>query len=125
MIVYHYTTKEGFDDIKRTGTLRRSDPWTTMDAEYGTGWYFTDLDPHKCDLMVISYCWNNTTDIVLSRVAYYFKFDINESILVRTRDHVYMVEKWDEALIKYISGEKSENCGKKPCNTCENAKKYR
>lgn len=125
MILYHYTTKEGYDEIQRTGTINPSNPWTTMDAAYGTGWYFTDLDPEKCDVMVIYYCWNNTSDTVLQRVEYYLKFDIDSTILKKTREHVFMVESWDRGLIKHIGSYKNRDCPKKPCNTCENAKKIR
>ena len=125
MIVYHYTTEEAFNEIGRTGQFRSSNPWTTMDAAYGTGWYFTDLGPDTCDVAVSYHCWRNTSNSVLIRVKYYLKFDIEPKILQKTREHVYMVRSWDKELIKYLGGDKNKGCSLKPCETCDKAKKYR
>lgn len=123
MIVYHYTSKESFDEIKRTGEFKPSNPWTTMDAAYGFGWYFTDLDPDTCDMELTYNCWRNTN--VLNKVQYYFKFDIDASILQKCREHVYMVRKWDRNLVKYLGKYKNKDCPLKPCETCEEGKKYK
>jgi hypothetical protein len=96
-----------------------------MDAAYGTGWYFTDLGPDICDMVVAYNCWMNTTSAALERVEYYLKFDIDSRILKKTREHAYMVPTWDQELIKYLEGEKNKVCSKRPCETCEEAKKYR
>jgi len=125
MIVYHYTTEEAFNEIGRTGQFRISNPWTTMDAAYGTGWYFTDLGPDTCDVALLYHCWRNTSNDILKRVEYYLEFDIDSKILKNTREHVYMVGSWDEKSIKYIGGYKNKGCSLKPCETCDKAKKYR
>lgn len=125
MIVYHFTTKESFDEINRTGDFKPSNPWTSMDAAYGTGWYFTSLNPDTCDMAVAYYCWRNTSNTVLQRVEYYLKFDIESKILNKTREHVYMVRNWDKKSIKYLGGDKNKNCSLKPCETCDKAKRYR
>jgi hypothetical protein len=88
MIVYHYTTDKAYNEIMRTGELRPSDPWTTMDATYGTGWYFTDLDPNTSDEVISKYCWYQTLP---ERVRYYLEFDIDSALLKNTRTHVYML----------------------------------
>lgn len=123
MIVYHYTTKSAHDEIMRTKQILPSSPWTTMDSAHGTGWYFTDLDPEKCDSVVAYYCWRNGT--LIDRVRYYLKFDIDSSLLKKCREHVYMVSKWDDNLIKYIGAYGNRSCPSQPCNTCEKGKKYR
>lgn len=122
MIVYHYTTKESSSEITSTGQIRPSNPWTTMDAAYGTGWYFTDLGPDTCEVVIADYCWRNPK--ALNRVQYYLKFNIDASILERCREHVYMVRKWDKNLIKYLGNYKNKECPSKPCYSCETGEKY-
>ncbi|MCK5581894.1 MAG: hypothetical protein KAJ18_11545 [Candidatus Omnitrophica bacterium] len=121
--VYHYTTKEAYDEIMRTKQLLPSSPWTTMDSAYGTGWYFTDLGPDQCDMSVAYYCWKNAN--LIDKVRYYLAFDIDDSILKSCRAHVWMINKWDESLITYVGGDKNRDCSSKPCSTCEKGKKYR
>lgn len=125
MIVYHYTTEESYNEIQRTKIIRPSDPWTTMDAAHGNGWYFTDLEPQTCDMGVAYHCWRNTSTNVLEKAEYYLKFDINSQILINCREHVYMIQKWDENLIKYLGGGKNKDCGLKPCLTCKKGEKYK
>lgn len=116
MILYHYTSKESYDEIIRTKSLQRSDPWTTMDASYGQGWYFTDLAPDKCDAWTVAYCWRSIS--VFSKVKYYLKFEIPDSILKHCRDHVYMINAWDND-IKYLEGKETPKCGKGSCLACD------
>ena len=124
MIVYHYTTEKSFKQIIRTKQFKPSNPWTTMDSAYGTGWYFTDLSPDICDMTIAYYCWRNTSDDVLKRTEYYLKFNIDSGILKNPREHVYMVpvQPWNERLIKYLGGGKNKDCSLKPCKTCDKVK---
>lgn len=122
MILYHYTTKNSYENITQSGQFARSSPLTTMDSAYGDGWYFTDLDPKKCDPMILWYCWQNVK--VTERIEYYFKFDINDAIVKKCRDHVFMISSWANQHIKYLGGDKNRNCSSKPCNVCEKGKKY-
>ena len=124
MILYHYTSKKSFDDILRTNSIIPSDPWTTMDASYGRGWYFTELPPDKCDAWTIAHCWRSVS--VFSKVESYLKFDIPDDILKHCRDHVYMINGWDNR-IKYIEGKETPKCSKAPCALCDvvsKVKKY-
>lgn len=123
MIVYHYTTKSSFNDITTSGQIAPSNPWTTMDSAYGTGWYFTDLGPDTCDMALAYHCWNDAN--ILDRVQYYLQFDVDTSILKKCRQHVYILSTWDAKLIKYIGGYQNKECSEKPCSTCEKGKKYR
>ena len=123
MIVYHFTAKESYDEILRTKNIVPSNPWTTMDAAYGSGWYFTDLTPDTCEMAVAYHCWRNSN--ALERIQYYLKFDIDFSLFKKCRDYVYMVDNWDKNLIKYLGGYKNKDCPKKPCGTCETGKKYK
>jgi hypothetical protein len=122
MILYHYTSKTAFDEIMRTKKIMSSDPWTTMDASYGRGWYFTDLDPQKCDAWTVAYCWRSVA--VFSKVEYYMKFDIPDDIIKNCRDHVYMITAWD-ARIQYMEGEATPKCSKAPCIICDAISKVR
>ncbi len=125
MIIYHYTTKRSFDDIKRTGELKSSRQWTIMDAPYGKGLYFTDLTPAICDMAIAFYCWRNTAYTIMKRIDYYLKFNIDPKVLSKTREHVYMVQEWDNESIRYLGGGKKERCALMPCDVCDKAKLYR
>jgi len=116
MILYHYTTKQSYDEIIRNNTIHPSNPWTTMDAAYGHGWYFTDLPPDKCDAWTVAYCWRSLS--VFEKVEYYLKFDIPDTPLKRCRDHVYMITAWDNR-IKYLEGNATPKCQKGSCLACD------
>lgn len=116
MILYHYTTKQSYEEIIRTGTIHSSNPWTTMDAAYGHGWYFTDLAPDKCDAWTVAHCWRSLS--VFEKVEYYLKFDIPDAILKHCRDHVYMITAWDNR-IQYLEGKANTKCPKGACLACE------
>jgi hypothetical protein len=118
-ILYHYTTEEAFNRIVETRRFKPSTPWTRMDAAYGTGWYFTDLGPDVCDMVVAYQCWRRTSDYALQRVKRYLKFAIESSILRNPRKHVYMVEKRDERRIKLVGAGEKNDCPLKPCKTCK------
>ena len=122
MILYHYTTKEAHDEIMTTGEFKPSDPWTTMDAAYGRGWYFTDIDPTKCESFIAFSCW---TLAAFNRVRCYFKFEIDASLITKcSRDHVYVVSNWDSNKIKLVDHGENRLCGSRPHENCENYKKY-
>ncbi|MFH1743732.1 MAG: HYD1 signature containing ADP-ribosyltransferase family protein [bacterium] len=116
MILYHYTSERAFNEIQRTKKIIPTDPWTTMDAAYGHGWYFTDLTPDTCDAWTVAYCWRNAA--VFNKVECYLKFDIPDGILKHCRDHVYMISSWDDR-IEYLEGKKTPNCSKSPCLSCD------
>jgi len=122
MIVYHYTNKASINSIIRSGRLRPSNPWTSADAAYGTGWYFTDLSPDTCDMDVAYYCWRNTYS-TRSRVKYYVAYNIPSSLLRTYRKHVYMLSRWDSRIRRVRYGEKPD-CGLKPCRNCPDGQKY-
>jgi len=115
MVLFHYTSKDSFNEILRTKKILASDPWTTMDAAYGHGWYFTDLAPNQCDAWTVAYCWRSLS--VFNRVEYYMKFDIPDGSLKYCREHVYMLSKWDDR-ISYIEGKETPKCSKGPCIMC-------
>ena len=123
MIVYHYTTKMNYDQIIASGEIKPSDQNTTMDAAYGAGWYFTDLDTDQCDMAVMLHCWGKTN--VDERITHYLKFEIPETLLHNCRKHVYRVDNWDRTRIKYLGGGANRVCPKKPCHTCEHGKKMK
>ncbi|HBC47207.1 MAG TPA: hypothetical protein DCZ43_09190 [candidate division Zixibacteria bacterium] len=122
MRLYHYTSEANYQSIIRSKTIMPSNPWTTMDSAYGTGFYFTDLGPNKCEMLVMSRCWNNIN--VSDRVQYYLEFEVDLSLIRKCRDNVYVVENWDTTLIQHIKGGHSETCNRKPCISCERAKPY-
>jgi len=120
MILYHYTTKESFDKIIETKNLNPSNPWTSQDHTYGNGWYFTDLDPQKCDIAIALQCWQ--TEESLSKVQYYLKYEIDDSISTFCRENVYIVKRWDNNKIKYVEGKKIPHCDQYPCSKCSKGK---
>jgi hypothetical protein len=78
-----------------------------MDAAYGMGWYFTDLDPSKCDAWTVAHCWRSLS--VFDKVQYYLKFEIPDDVITHCRDHVYMTSSWDNR-IKYLEGKETPKC---------------
>jgi hypothetical protein len=122
MIVYHYTTEDGLNLINKTGVLQISNAETTMDAAYGDGWYFTDISPDKCNFSVASLCWQKASEDVLKRTEYYLKYDIDSDILIKCREHVYVVYNADGEKMRFLEKSKNVDCPLKPCKNC---KKYR
>jgi hypothetical protein len=120
MTLYHYTTKDNFDNIVQTKTLSASTPWTSQDHTYGDGWYFTDLDPQKCDIAIALQCWQN--EDAINKVQYYLKFDVDTSISTFCRENVYIVKQWDSKKIRYIEGKKIPHCEQRPCSKCSKGK---
>ena len=116
MILYRYASKKEYADIVQTNTLRPSDPWTTMDVSYGSGWYFTDLAPDQCNAWTAACCWRNLS--FLEKVKFYLTFDIPEKILKQCRKHVYMIPTWDNR-IRYVGGSETPGCPKGPCILCD------
>jgi hypothetical protein len=116
MILYHYTSKTAFDQITATGNILPTDPWTTMDKAYGYGWYFTDLEPDKCDAWTVAHCWRTVSEF--TKVQCYLKFEIPDGLAKYCREHVYMLSSWDNR-IKYLEGKETPKCGKGSCLVCD------
>lgn len=122
MILFHYTTKESYDEIWHTKEFKFSNPWTTMDSAFGTGWYFTDIDNLKCESFISYSCWRQAA---FDRVRYYFKYDIDDSILTKCgRDHVYLVKNWQQSKMNLIDHGENKMCGKRPHENCAEYQKY-
>jgi hypothetical protein len=85
MIYYHYTTKEAYDEINRTGQFIPSYFSRALDSTYGPGWYFTELTPEKTNTELYQ-LWGGAEP---ERVKYYLQFDINPEWLEYCRPHVY------------------------------------
>ncbi len=99
-----------------------TDPWTTMDKAYGHGWYFTDLDPNKCDAFTIAHCWRSSK--AFKKIEYYLKFQIPDHLVKKCREHVYMLDYWDKT-IKYLEGNKNKECTSAPCESCNKYSKIK
>ncbi len=111
--LYHYTTKAAYDEIIRSGRIMPSDPWTTMDASYGRGWYFTDLGPEYCDVCIAEHCWR--TQNALVKVDHYLEFDAEQTgvgFLQKCRAYVYMIVRWVTTKLRHVGG------GAKPRRRC-------
>lgn len=122
MILYHYTDQQGYYSIYNSGgKLIPSDPWTTMDSAYGMGYYFTDLDPTKCESWLAYICWRKPT---YDRVRYFFSYEVASWLFTTCREHVYLVSNWDVNNIKLLKHGENGICPKKPHESCENYKKY-
>jgi hypothetical protein len=120
MTLYHYTTKASYDEIIRTGTLNPSNPWTSQDHFYGDGWYFTDLDPKQCNMAIALQCWQR--EEALSKVQYFLKYEIDNSIVTICRENVYIVKNWEGSKIKRIEYGMIPNCESYPCSNCSKGK---
>lgn len=118
MILYHYTSKAAFDEIIRTGDIKPTDPWTTMDKAYGHGWYFTDIEPTHCYAWTVAYCWRDVSTSVFGKTEAYLKFEMPDHLPRHCRDHVYMLSQWDDN-IKYLEGKTTNKCSKGPCFICD------
>ena len=125
MILYHYTTKEGYDQIKRTKQFILSDKNTTMDAASGDGLYFTKIDPEKCESYLTFACWGIP---VFDRTRYYFKCSIVDTIVKECRPNVYLVKSWEIGQLHIIEDGATRYCptfSKNGTHTiCEKYKKY-
>lgn len=102
MIVYHYTTKESYNEIMRTREFQPSFFSTALDAVYGEGWYFTDLPPLSSNEELYQ-IWGQPEP---ERVECYLVFDIDYSTLLQdTRPNVYKLplERMRENTIKLTS----------------------
>ena len=99
MIVYHYTPEESYNEIMRAKEFKPSLFSTALDAAYGEGWYFTDLDPSVPDSELYYNLWRQS---VPERVKRYLVFDIDHSLLQNTRAHVYRLalDSLREAIIR-------------------------
>jgi hypothetical protein len=119
--LYHYTTKSNLDSILATNKIKASDPLTTMDAAYGVGYYMTDLGIDKCDIAIAFRCWKSIK--ALGKIECYIKFEVEDDVLTKCRDNVYLITNWDIAKVKFIEGKEIPSCSKYPCETCETGKK--
>jgi hypothetical protein len=140
LALYHYTEKQAYTDIINSGILLPSEPWTQIDSfAGGPGWYFTNLKPNECDIKISKACWLDKN--LLSRVACYFEFTIDNSIVINTRTNVYVLKKniitdgklgifttynnnYNTPVIKLSKHGAKESCHLKPCATCSIAKSY-
>jgi len=108
MILYHYTTRDGYLGIHNTGRVIpsgfKSNPWTPKDASYGPGWYFTDLGPENCDACIALQCWADPNQT--HKVEYYLEFQVHESLPRRCRAFVFMIGNWIAGLVSHSGGGK-------------------
>lgn len=117
MRIFHYTTKSSYNSIKTTGTINQSTPWTSTDCSYGNGWYFTDLTPDKCDMVIALQCWKDVN--ALNKIESYFEFEADISALTKCRENVFIVKNWDTSKIKYVKDGAIPNCPDRPCTKCQ------
>jgi hypothetical protein len=122
MILFHYTTKEAYTQILKTGELIQSDQSTTMDAAFGTGCYFTDRKPDQCKAWTVAYCWRRQN--VFERVEYYMEFDIPDHFLKKCNDHVYLLSNLHSQITR-TDGGKTPPCPKGVCSACSDFDKVR
>ncbi|WP_157243772.1 RHS repeat-associated core domain-containing protein [Paenibacillus jilunlii] len=89
LILYHYTTKKGYEGIMSSGVIY---PSTTAkrpkDARLGDGVYFTDVAPNSIsykELSQILYLNENQTQNTL----YYVAIDVTDLVLEYGRAHIF------------------------------------
>lgn len=99
---FHYTDERAYNQIRRTRRFRQSTRFTSMDAAYGNGWYFTDLPPSTDDTTIMQTCWRGGVNP--TRLGYYLEFEIDPALATRTGVHTFVVKKWDSGRIRLVGG---------------------
>jgi len=121
MALYHYTTETRHDEIIASGKFKSSSD-TQTDSTYGIGWYFTDLGPDVCDMILMDYCWQK--DTLHQRVKYFFSLEVVGGSAHWRRDHVYFVPQSFNVSFKIVDHGMVPECPLKPCHSCaKNPKK--
>lgn len=115
MILYHYTSKTGYDGISSTKVLMPSSDLVT-DSTYGRGHYFTDMEPTACERQIASYCWQNK--FMTFKVEYYLKLDIPDYFVKYCRSHVYLVSAGAVSNFNVLNRGSKPQCTLKPCERC-------
>jgi hypothetical protein len=91
MILYHYTTKEGHDEILRTQvllpSLRASNP---KDARHGDGQYLSDIPPRLKRPGQLSYLFLNIP-YQGRRFAYYIGLNVDGLNPIKGREYVWVI----------------------------------
>lgn len=116
MALYHYTTKTRHDEIMKSRKFKSSSD-TQTDSTYGIGWYFTDLDPNICDMVLMDYCWQK--DTFHQRVKCFLKLEVVGVSAHYKREHVYFVPADIGVSFNIIDHGEVPECSLKPCYSCE------
>lgn len=117
MKLYHYTSKESYEQILAMRELKPSVNSTT-DASYGPGWYFTNLGPESCEMNIKIKCWGS--NIPQKKIEYYFCFDVPDDGYIPCRENVYLIPLGPQPQWKLESHGKKMECPRKPCEKCPN-----
>jgi len=116
MALYHYTTKSRHDEIISSGKFKSSSD-TQTDSTYGIGWYFTDLGPDICDIVLMDYCWQK--DTFHQRVKCFFQLEVVGGQAHYMRNHVYFVPQDIYVSFNIVRHGEVPECSLKPCYSCE------
>eukprot|EP00573_Skeletonema_grethae_P002655 CAMPEP_0201691222 /NCGR_PEP_ID=MMETSP0578-20130828/4441_1 /ASSEMBLY_ACC=CAM_ASM_000663 /TAXON_ID=267565 /ORGANISM="Skeletonema grethea, Strain CCMP 1804" /LENGTH=247 /DNA_ID=CAMNT_0048176383 /DNA_START=82 /DNA_END=825 /DNA_ORIENTATION=- len=87
MVLYHFTTHEGYNNIERDGFILPS-----VAGKYGAGVYLTDLDPDKHSVEEISkalYGKGGTKNLRAGKLDHHFCLKLNENHIKYERPNVY------------------------------------
>jgi hypothetical protein len=85
---YHYTTIKNLQRILASKILKPS-YFSKHDTTHGEGWYLTDLTPNHSDLIIQKTLWNAN---IPEKTKCYIAFDIEESILKKCNNHIYLIK---------------------------------
>ena len=88
--VWHYTSEDALNDIKKTKQFSPSF-FKPTDTTYGQGWYVTDLVPSTPILELCDYLWTDRSQISQEKTKAYIKLEIDDNYLVYCREHVYLL----------------------------------
>jgi hypothetical protein len=116
MVLFHYTSKVGYEGINTTRALMPSSD-TVTDSTYGLGHYFTDLEPSYCERRIASHCWQNK--YMTFKVEYYLKIEIPDHIVKYCRQHVYLVTNGAISSFTVLDKGQKPLCKLKPCELCQ------
>jgi hypothetical protein len=89
--VWHYTSENALNEIKRTNKFAPS-VFKPTDTTYGQGWYVTDLPPSTPIQELCDYLWTDRSLQTQEKTKAYVKLEIDNRYLVDCRPHVYLLK---------------------------------
>jgi hypothetical protein len=90
-IVYHYTSENAINEIKRTTQFFPS-VFKQTDTNFGQGWYVTDLGPSTPIQELCDCLWTDHSLATQEKTKAYVKLEIDDEYLDYCRPHVYLLK---------------------------------
>ena len=91
MTVWHYTSEDAMNKIKRTSQFYPS-VFKQTDTSYGEGWYVTDLPPSTPVQELCDCLWTDRSLSTQEKTKAYVKLEVDDKYLAYCRPHVYLLK---------------------------------